>query len=96
MYLTRILRAHHGPKPNITGFDPKQFANAAGHPRYDPWERHEQWRYTGQFSRWNRFKASFPGLGIATVAFVVYLGYEQLFLKEDHHHGGDAHGKEHH
>lgn len=54
----------------------------------------ETWRYTGTFSRWNRFKGAFPGLGIATVAFVAYLGYEQLFLKEDHH--GDAHGEGHH
>ncbi|KAF2964551.1 hypothetical protein GQX73_g9030 [Xylaria multiplex] len=93
MYPTRILRAHHSPKPNITGFDPRKFARSAGQPRYDPWERAEAWRYTGTFSRWNRFKGAFPGLGIATVAFAVYLGYEQLFLQDDHH---DAHGSEHH
>lgn len=49
------------------------------------------------FSRWNRFKGAFPGLGIATVAFVAYLGYEQMFLKDEHgHHGGDGHGEGHH
>ncbi|KAI1350482.1 NADH-ubiquinone oxidoreductase B12 subunit family-domain-containing protein [Xylaria sp. FL0043] len=94
MYPTRILRAHNNPKPNITGFDPTKFAHSAGQPRYDPWERAEAWRYTGTFSRWNRFKGAFPGLGIATVAFAVYLGYEQMFLKDEHH--GDAHGSEHH
>ncbi|KAI0527916.1 NADH-ubiquinone oxidoreductase B12 subunit family-domain-containing protein [Xylaria bambusicola] len=95
MYPTRILRANqHHSKPNITGFDVNKFARAAGQPRYDPWERAEAWRYTGMFSRWNRFKSAFPGLGIATVAFAVYLGYEQMFLKDEHH--GEAHGNEHH
>ncbi|KAI0105489.1 NADH-ubiquinone oxidoreductase B12 subunit family-domain-containing protein [Nemania sp. FL0031] len=94
MYPSRILRAHHGPKPNITGFDVNKFAHAAGQPRYDPWERAEAWRYTGTFSRWNRFNRALPGLGIATVAFAVYLGYEQLFLKEEHH--GEGHGEGHH
>ncbi|TGJ81986.1 hypothetical protein E0Z10_g6772 [Xylaria hypoxylon] len=93
MYPTRILRAHHQSKPNITGFDTSKFAQSAGQPRYDPWERAETWRYSGTFSRWNRFKGAFPGLGIATVAFAVYLGYEQFFLQDDHH---DAHGNEHH
>ncbi|KAI0481731.1 NADH-ubiquinone oxidoreductase B12 subunit family-domain-containing protein [Xylaria cf. heliscus] len=94
MYPSRILRANHQSKPNITGFDPRKFANSAGQPRYDPWERTEAWRYKGTFSRWNRLKGAFPGLGIATVAFAVYLGYEQLFLQDSHH--GDAHGEEHH
>ncbi|KAI1815300.1 NADH-ubiquinone oxidoreductase B12 subunit family-domain-containing protein [Poronia punctata] len=96
MYATRILRAQHGHhhKPNITGFDPTKFAHAAGQPRYDPWARAEAWRYTGTFSRWNRFKNAFPGLGIATVAFAVYLGYEHFTATDDHH--GDAHGNDHH
>jgi hypothetical protein len=50
----------------------------------------EAWRYTGPFSRFNRFKSAFPGLGIATGAFAVYLVAEQLFFKEEHH------GEEHH
>lgn len=54
----------------------------------------EAWRYTGLFSRWNRFKGGLPGLGIATVAFAAYLGYEQMFLKDEHH--GDEHGEGHH
>ena len=45
----------------------------------------EQWRYTGPFTRFNRFKGSFPGLGIATVAFAGYCVAEQLFFKDDHH-----------
>ena len=56
----------------------------------------EAWRYTGPFTRWNRFKGAFPGLGIATVAFTVYCGYEYLFLKDDHGHGETEHGQEHH
>lgn len=54
----------------------------------------ERWRYTGLFSRWNRFKGTFPGLGIATVAFAAYCGYEYMFLKDEHH--GEGHGEEHH
>ena len=55
----------------------------------------EAWRYTGPFTRFNRFKRAFPGLGIATGAFVVYLVYEAVFLKKDSHHG-EGHGDEHH
>jgi NADH dehydrogenase (ubiquinone) 1 beta subcomplex subunit 3 len=55
----------------------------------------EAWRYTGPFSRWNRFKGLFPGLGIATDAFTAYCAYEHFFLKDDHHHG-DGHGEAHH
>jgi hypothetical protein len=43
----------------------------------------EHWRYTGPFSRFNRFKGSFPGLGIATVAFGAYLAAEQFGLIKD-------------
>ncbi|PSN71154.1 hypothetical protein BS50DRAFT_517992, partial [Corynespora cassiicola Philippines] len=80
---TRMLMAQ---RPSLTGFDPKKFAAAAGNAKGDPWARYEQWRYTGPFTRWNRFKGSFPGLGIATVAFGVYLVAEQLFFKEEHGH----------
>ncbi|KAM3417568.1 hypothetical protein BST61_g5804 [Cercospora zeina] len=83
------------PKPNLTGFDPAKFAAAAGQPKNDPWARAEAWRYTGPFTRWNRFKGSFPGLGIATVAFAGYLVYEQMFLTTSHGHG-DGHGEGHH
>ncbi|KAH8674071.1 NADH-ubiquinone oxidoreductase B12 subunit family-domain-containing protein [Xylariales sp. PMI_506] len=95
MYPTRLLRSHHGEKPSITGFDPRRYAQSAGQPRYDPWERAEAWRYQGTFSRWNRFKGAFPGLGIATVAFAAYCGYEYFFIKDDHHHG-EGHGEGHH
>ncbi|KAJ4304159.1 hypothetical protein N0V88_001769 [Collariella sp. IMI 366227] len=95
MQPSRILRAANGePKPNITGFDMKNFLRATGTPRYDPWERKdpsEAWRYTGRFSRFNRFKNSFPGLGIATVAFAGYCAYEHFFMKEEHHHGEEHH-----
>jgi hypothetical protein len=55
----------------------------------------EAWRYTGPFSRWNRFKGLFPGLGTATVLFAGYLAYEQVFLSKDHEHG-HAHEESHH
>ena len=51
----------------------------------------EAWRYTGQFSRFNRLKNAFPGLGIATVAFAAYCGYEYFFVKDEHHHGEEHH-----
>lgn len=55
----------------------------------------EAWRYTGPFTRFNRFRGAFPGLGIATVAFAGYLVYEQMFLTSSHGHG-EGHGDEHH
>lgn len=48
----------------------------------------EAWRYTGPFTRYNRFKGAFPGLGIATVAFTAYCAYEYFFLSSS----GDQHG----
>jgi NADH dehydrogenase (ubiquinone) 1 beta subcomplex subunit 3 len=58
--------------------------------------RSEQWRYTGPFTRYNRFKRAFPGLGIATVAFAGYLAYEAAFMRDEHHGHGEGHGEEHH
>ncbi len=56
----------------------------------------EAWRYRGRFTRWNRLKAGFPGLGIATVAFAAYCGYEHFFLQGDDHGHGHGHAEEHH
>ncbi|KAE8440940.1 hypothetical protein EG329_006179 [Mollisiaceae sp. DMI_Dod_QoI] len=92
MRFTGVRRA---PRPNLTGFDPKAFAASSGTPANDPWARAETWRYSGPFTRWNRFRGSFPGLGIATVAFAVYCGYEYMFLNDDHGHG-EGHGEGHH
>ncbi|KAH6636253.1 NADH-ubiquinone oxidoreductase B12 subunit family-domain-containing protein [Chaetomium tenue] len=93
MQPSRILRYNGGDsKPNITGFEMRKFLAASGHPRYDPWERAEAWRYTGRFTRFNRFKNAFPGLGIATVAFAGYCAYEHFFMQDDHHHGGSSEG----
>ena len=59
--------------------------------------RRESWRYTGPFTRFNRFKSAFPGLGIATVAFAAYCGYEYLFLQDEHHgHKDVGHVEGHH
>ncbi|KIW09207.1 uncharacterized protein PV09_00135 [Verruconis gallopava] len=76
--------------PNYTGFDPQKLVRASGPNSADPWKRYEAWRYTGPFSTRNRFRGSFPGLGIGAGAFAVYLVVEALFFKDDH-----AHGKEH-
>ncbi|KAK1769092.1 putative nadh:ubiquinone oxidoreductase [Phialemonium atrogriseum] len=96
MHPTRILRSYqpHGERPNITGFDVRKFVASTGTPRYDPWERSEAWRYRGIFTRWNRFKGAFPGLGIGTAAFVAYCAYEHYFMKDEHH--GEGHGEGHH
>lgn len=51
----------------------------------------ETWRYTGPFTRFNRFRGALPGLGTASVAFAAYLVYEQLFLKDEHAHHGEGH-----
>ncbi|KEY81380.1 NADH ubiquinone oxidoreductase B12 subunit [Aspergillus fumigatus] len=51
----------------------------------------DTWRYTGPFSRFNRFKRIFPGFGIASVAFAGYCVYEYFFLKDEHHHGEGHH-----
>ena len=55
----------------------------------------EAWRYTGPFTRMNRFRGMFPGFGIAAVAFAGYMVYEQLFLTSSHGHG-EAHEEGHH
>lgn len=49
----------------------------------------EAWRYSGPFTRFNRFKGSLPGLGIGAGAFGIYLVVDALFLKDDHAHGND-------
>ncbi|KAG6290879.1 hypothetical protein E4U09_004203 [Claviceps aff. purpurea] len=94
MLPTRVLLAARGASSNITkasitGFDIKAYKNAAGQPRYDPWEKAEEWRYTAHFTRWNRFKNALPGLGTATVAFTGYCLYEHFFMEDEHH--GEAH-----
>ncbi|KAF1915637.1 hypothetical protein BDU57DRAFT_518708 [Ampelomyces quisqualis] len=71
-------------RPSITGFDPKKLAAASANSTTgDPWARREQWRYTGPFTRFQRFKGAFPGLGIATVAFSAYLAAEHFGLLQD-------------
>ncbi|OXV10223.1 hypothetical protein Egran_02018 [Elaphomyces granulatus] len=87
---------------NLTGFDMKEFKAAASPSsvwaKKDPWARNETWRYTGPFTRWNRFKRVFPGLGTATVLFAGYCIYEHFSPPDEHSHGhGQAgHGDAHH
>ncbi|MCJ1337808.1 hypothetical protein MMC09_003092 [Bachmanniomyces sp. S44760] len=83
------------PRDNLTGFDVKKYVNSTGTPAKDPWSRAEVWRYTGPFTRANRFKGAFPGFGIALVAFTAYSGYEYLFMK-DEHHAKEGHEEQHH
>ncbi|KAF9093842.1 hypothetical protein BGX29_009787 [Mortierella sp. GBA35] len=53
----------------------------------DPWAKHHAWRNHALFTRRARIGTMFPGLGIATVAFAAYLGYEYVTApKETHHH----------
>ncbi|KAF9910709.1 hypothetical protein EC991_005694 [Linnemannia zychae] len=61
----------------------------------DPWAKHHAWRNHALFTRRARIGTMFPGLGIATVAFAAYLGYEYVTApKETHHHGHSAEGHE--
>lgn len=53
---------------------------------HDPWARREAWRKHPIFSKGANFRTMFPGLGIATVAFIAYCGYEAVFLKDKKHH----------
>ncbi|ORZ02850.1 NADH-ubiquinone oxidoreductase B12 subunit family-domain-containing protein [Syncephalastrum racemosum] len=53
---------------------------------HDPWARREAWRKHPIFSKTANFRAMFPGLGIASVAFVAYCGFEHFFLKDSKHH----------
>ena len=55
--------------------------------RYQTNAASEAWRYTGPFTRWNRFKGAFPGFGIGLGAFILYSAYEAAFTKDTHGHG---------
>ncbi|RKP10569.1 NADH dehydrogenase 1 beta subcomplex subunit 3 [Thamnocephalis sphaerospora] len=50
--------------------------------RRDPWAKLEAWRKHPVFSRTAQLRASFPGLGIATVAFAAYCGVEWALTKK--------------
>ncbi|KAF8928613.1 hypothetical protein BGZ58_009536 [Dissophora ornata] len=53
----------------------------------DPWAKRHAWRNQTLFTRSARIRTMFPGLGIATVAFAAYLGYEYVTApKADAHH----------
>lgn len=46
----------------------------------DPWAKREAWRKSYIFSRAYYFRNMFPGLGIAIVAFSVYVAYDNIRL----------------
>ncbi|KAL3901517.1 MAG: hypothetical protein SGCHY_000549 [Lobulomycetales sp.] len=54
--------------------------------RHDPWQARDEWRNHAFFSKWNRLSRVFPGLGMATAAFSVYLVWEDY----DNKHGEGA------
>lgn len=92
----RDSQQHQGSPPAIHGRD--STTNGAASPMESMlMTDSEAWRYSGPFTRFQRFRGAFPGLGIATVAFAGYLAYEQAFLKDDHGHGhGEGHESGHH
>lgn len=49
----------------------------------DPWYRREAWRWNPYFSPINVFRKSFPGLGIASLAFSAYLVYDLFIATTD-------------
>ncbi|CAN6647190.1 hypothetical protein TRVA0_022S00980 [Trichomonascus vanleenenianus] len=53
-------------------------------PKNDPWARKEAWRFTGPFSRANRFRGHLPGIGIGAGAFVLLNIYEYLTGSNSH------------
>ncbi|KAI8981729.1 NADH dehydrogenase 1 beta subcomplex subunit 3 [Mycotypha africana] len=53
---------------------------------HDPWAKREAWRKHPIFSKTSNFRAMFPGLGIATVAFAAYCTYEHFFMDKKSHH----------
>ncbi|KAI9251838.1 NADH-ubiquinone oxidoreductase B12 subunit family-domain-containing protein [Phascolomyces articulosus] len=53
---------------------------------HDPWAKREAWRKHPIFSKGANFRSMFPGLGIATVAFIAYCGVEKFVLKDKKHH----------
>ncbi|KAG0025581.1 endodeoxyribonuclease [Podila clonocystis] len=61
------------------------------HSAFDPWAKHHAWRQHALFTRSARIRTMFPGLGIASVAFAVYLGYEYVTAPKDAHHGEGHH-----
>lgn len=69
-----------------------ELIEAYGKQEADPIIYSEAWRYTGKFTRFNRFRHALPGFGIASVAFAAYCTYEHFFMEDDHHHSSGGHG----
>ncbi|KAF9586769.1 hypothetical protein BGW38_000020 [Lunasporangiospora selenospora] len=62
----------------------------------DPWAKYHAWRHSALFTRASRIGSMFPGLGIATVAFTAYLGYEYATAPKADAHHGDHKSEGHH
>jgi NADH dehydrogenase (ubiquinone) 1 beta subcomplex subunit 3 len=52
--------------------------------RRDPWAKLHAWRNHSIFQGRNQLRSTFPGLGIATVAFAAYCLGEWAFSKKSH------------
>ncbi|ORX40527.1 NADH dehydrogenase 1 beta subcomplex subunit 3 [Kockovaella imperatae] len=52
----------------------------------DPWAAREAWRTQGVFDPKYMRRNMFPGLGIATVAFVAYVIYDDYLKPKVKHH----------
>jgi len=65
-------------------------------PRLDPWAKLEGWRFSPPFTSFYKVRKMFPGLGIASVLFVIYLGLEWGGIIPDQtDYGHDNHNHHH-
>ncbi|KAJ1964787.1 hypothetical protein GGI12_001193 [Dipsacomyces acuminosporus] len=52
----------------------------------DPWARREAWRNHPSFSKMAQLRGMFPGLGIASGLFAVYLAYDHFSQSKSNKH----------
>lgn len=67
-------------------------------PKLDPWAKLEGWRFSPPFTSFSKVKKMFPGLGIASVLFTIYLGLEWSGIipnQSTSHHDHDHTKKDH-
>jgi hypothetical protein len=87
---------HQPPVMPITPGDPWARRCIPKRPIHDSLTYRDAWRYKGMFSAWERFrpKHTFPGLGIGTGAFFIYLAAD-YFFKPSHGHDKAGHSENH-
>ncbi|KAJ2462080.1 hypothetical protein GGI03_004703, partial [Coemansia sp. RSA 2337] len=52
----------------------------------DPWAQREAWRNHPSFSKMSQLRGMFPGFGIATGLFAIYLAYDHFAGAKDKKH----------